>query len=193
MDNSTLILGAIGAVVLLIIVWRFGKALAKLALALGALAAVIVIGLAFLTQASANRQTAQAATIATTGHTMISAATSIIIFLLMIILGTGLTSAGVIIGWHWYQGYRKRRQLQDTLYQAQIYALLNGARMPAGPRQPTLPQQGNILVFPGGHPNSPGLTLEDLAQALAGLQDRPDPLAGLLPPDNDSGGWEIPE
>lgn len=83
-----------------------------------------------------------------------SAATSITVFLLAVILSIVLLAGGVALTLAWWQRYQKRARLEDAVQQAQVYALLNGARLPAGGRsaRPAMPAQagGNVLVFPGG-------------------------------------------
>lgn len=134
-----------------------------------------------------------------------SAATSITLFLVMILLGLALLAAGVVGISCWLKQRQEREKMQRALRQAQIYALLQGARSPrtsdgrAG--VPGLDQaNGNIIVFPGGSQQpAPQLTTNDLRAMMSGQPDLPaqtGPLAshvyrqaGLLPPD--AGGWEV--
>jgi len=190
---STTVIGLIVIVILLIIVSKLGKALGRFILALGALA-VTGLGLAtLLVQADASRQAAQAATAAATGQTAISAAMSIIVFLLVIIVALVVAAVSTVVGWQWWKRYQKRQKMRDVLEQAQLYALLQGTRLPS-PRSTAgaLPQQpgSNILVFPGGQQAAPGVSLEDLAAALQAAQGRPNP--SLLPPLEDN-RWEVLE
>lgn len=82
-----------------------------------------------------------------------SAATSITLFLLAVILSIVLLAGGVVIGWHWLRGYQEREKMRKAVQQAQVYALLNGARLPTGGHsaRPSIPAPagGNVLVFPG--------------------------------------------
>ncbi len=151
-----------------------------------AIAAVFALG--FVSALAITDHTEQQAVIRTQAAT--SAATTITIFLLVLILVLILAVVGAVVGWRWLQGYQERQKMQKMLQQAQIYALLSGARPRAGriPR-PAMPAQagGNILVFPGGGQQPvPQLTLDDLRAMLGGQSD---PLSGLLPPD-DGGGWQ---
>ena len=124
--------------------------------------------------------------------TVTSAATSIITFLVTVILALVLAAVGAVIGWQWWKHRQRRQKMQDALHQAQIYALLSGARSPrtsAGrARVPGLDQPGgNTIVFPGsGQQPTPQLTTDDLRAMMRG---QPDPLASLLPPDEE--GWEV--
>jgi len=116
-----------------------------------------------------------------------SAATTIIVFLLILILALILAAVGAVVGWHWLQAHQKREKMRKALTQAQIYALLSGARMPA-PRRPATPAtptraDGNIIILPGGgQPPVTQFTIENTGR-------RPDPWAGLLPPDA-GGDWQ---
>ena len=114
-----------------------------------------------------------------------SAATSIIAFLLAVILGLIAAVIGAIFGHQWWRNRQEREKMRRALTQAQIYALLNGARMPA-PRRPTAPatpaQGGSHIIIVGGQQPAPQLTLDD-------LREQPDPLAGLLPPNENE--WEV--
>jgi len=98
-----------------------------------------------------------------------SAATSITIFLLAVILSIVLLAGGVFIGWHWLRVYREREKMRKAVQQAQVYALLNGARLPAGggAARPSIPAPagGNVLVFPGG-------------QQAPSVSEQPEPLPG---------------
>ena len=116
-----------------------------------------------------------------------SAATSITLFLVLVILGMALLAAVVVGLSCWLRQRQKRARLEDALRQAQIYALLQGARLPAPQRSATPAQAGgNILVFPGsGQQPTPQLTADDLRAMMSG---QPDLLTGLLPPD-DGGTW----
>jgi len=188
MDVTTLvILIGVAVAALGILVLKLGKRLAIFLLALGGCAAVVAVAFALAEQARATRQAAQAATVAAAGQAVTSAATSITLFLLMIILALVLAAVGAVVGWRWLQGYQERDKMRKVLQQAQLYALLNGARLPSGrATRPATPQQagGNVFVFPGGQQTTPQLTLDDLRGMTAG---QPDPLAGLLPPDD----WEV--
>lgn len=107
-----------------------------------------------------------------------SAAMSITLFLVVVILLMVLVVGGGAVGWLWWKGYRRREKLREAVAQAQVYALLNGARLPAGggAGRPSTPVQagGNTFVFPGG-------------QMASGMGEQSDALAGLLP----SEGWEV--
>ena len=123
--------------------------------------------------------------------TATSAATSIITFLVTIILALVLAAVGAVIGWQWWKHRQRRQKMQDALHQAQIYALLSGARSlrtSAGRAGvPGLDQaSGNIIVLPGsGQQHTPQLTADDLR---AMMSRQPDLLTGLLPP-GDGGTW----
>ena len=119
-------------------------------------------------------------------QTATSAATSIILFLVVVILGMGLLAVGVVALSYWLRQRQKQARLEDALQQAQIYALLGGARPPAPRRRPPAPSMpapsGNIIVLPGGG--------QQPAPAVGNFTGRqPTPLAGLLPPDD--GEWEV--
>ncbi len=181
METGIIILIGVAVAALGLLILRLGRKIALFLLATGGLAAVIAIAWALAEQARATRQAAQATTVAAAT----SAATTIIVFLLVVILTMVLAAVGVVLGWHWLQGYQERQKMRKALQQAQIYALLSGTRPPASriPR-PAMPAQagGNILVFPGQQRPQP--TIEDFRAMLEAMSEQPDPLAGLLPPDD---------
>jgi hypothetical protein len=106
--GGVLILIALGAVALLILVSRFGKLLGRFLLILGGIGAVVVVGLAFLSQGAANLQTArvaqeaaQAVEVASVGQTISN---------LGLALGLGVTSALLVlaVGLNLWQAWRLR-------------------------------------------------------------------------------------
>ena len=124
-----------------------------------------------------------------------SAATTIITFLVLVILGLILAMAGGVFMVTWNKRRRRRAELEDAQAQAYAYALLQGAKPPA-PRGGGLPpytQQGSgPVIVVGGSPGpqypAQAVNLEDLARAAQG---RPSPFGGYLPPSG--GGWEAEE
>jgi hypothetical protein len=195
---------AVAALVILIL--RLGKRLAIFLLALGGLGVAGAVAFALAEQARATRQAAQAATIAAAGQATAGAALSIIAFLLGVIVILVLGAAGAFFGWRVWKRYQKRSQWEETVRTAQLYALLNGARLPVYGRRgatphPALPYtpalgSGSVIVLPTAgqqYPSQPGgITLEDLARALQAAQGRGyDPFAELLPPEG--GMWEVVE
>ncbi len=106
--GGVLILIALGAVALLILVSRFGKVLGRFFLILGGIGAIVVVGLAFLSQGAANLQTARAAQeaakaveVASVGQTVSS---------LGLALGLGVTLALLVlaVGLNLWQAWRSR-------------------------------------------------------------------------------------
>ena len=147
------------------------------------IAVVTIFALGVVSALAITDHTEQQAVIRT--QAAASAATTITVFLLTVILVLMLATIGTVIGSQWWKRRQKRARLEDALQQAQIYALLQGARLPA-PRWPATPAQagGNIIVLPGGGQQpTPQLMVDDLR-----VMGQPDPLAGLLFP-NDR-GWE---
>ena len=117
-----------------------------------------------------------------------SAATTIITFLGLVILGLILAAAGAVLLATWGKHRQRRARLEEAVYQAQAYALLNGAKPPSprsGGASP-LPQAGGPVIVMGGagqqYPQRQ-ITLDDLAQAVQATQGRPAPFGGYLPPD----------
>lgn len=105
-----------------------------------------------------------------------SAATSITLFLLVIILSVVLLAGGVAIGWHWLRGYQEREKMRKAVQQAQVYALLNGAHSAAGVHhntaRPSIPAPtggGNVLVFPSGQ-QAPAVAVSEQPEPLAGWE-----------------------
>jgi hypothetical protein len=153
--ETVIILGGIGVALLAILMLRLGKRLAIGLLILGGLAVIGTVALSMLTQASANRETAiaaqqaaQAAQTAAAGQAMTSAATSITLFMVILLLILVLAIAGVAFAWTWWQKRQRREQYVDMLRQAQLYAALQGRRLPGVARRPAYP----AMLPPPGYP-----------------------------------------
>lgn len=80
-----------------------------------------------------------------------SAATTITLFLVVTIILVAGFAAAVGGAAYWLRRWGEREQMRKAAQQAQIYAMLQGARSPS-PRRPAMPHQAspNILVFPQG-------------------------------------------
>jgi len=82
-----------------------------------------------------------------------SAATSITLFLAVIIILVGGLAVAVVAASYWLRRWGEREKMRKTLEQAQVYAMLQGAQLPA-PRRPAMPHHaatgGNTYVFPQG-------------------------------------------
>jgi flagellar basal body-associated protein FliL len=151
--ETMIILGGAGVALLAILMLRLGKRLAIGLLILGGLAVVGTVALSMLGQASATRETAiaaqqaaQAAQTATAGQAMTGTATSITLFLVILLLIVVLAIAGVAFAWVWWQKRQRREQYVDMLRQAQLYAVLQGQRLPGPARRPVYPA---IQALPG--------------------------------------------
>jgi hypothetical protein len=157
-----------------------------------------------LTQASANRQTAiaaqqaaQAAQTAAAGQAMTSAATSITLFLVILLLILVLAIAGVAFAWTWWQKRQKRKQYVDMLRQAQLYAALQGRRLPGPARRPTYPTMHSLPGYPT-QAAPPSVIVVGQQPAtyppypyayLPTTMGEGDPYADFLPPPDDE--WEV--
>jgi hypothetical protein len=157
--ETIVILGGAGVALLAILMLRLGKRLAIGLLILGGLAVVGTVALSMLTQASANRETAiaaqqaaQAAQTAAAGQAMTGAATSITLFLVILLLILVLAVAGVALAWTWWQKRQRREQYVDMLRQAQVYAALQGQRLPGLPRRPAYPAPCSLPGYPAQAP-----------------------------------------
>ena len=122
-----------------------------------------------------------------------SAAMTIITFLVLVILGLILAVAGGVFVMTWNKRRRRQAELEDAMYQAQAYALLQGAKPPAptgGGLSPYAQQGSGPVIVVGGSPGPQyppqAINLEDLARAAQG---RPSPFSGYLPPSG--GGWGV--
>jgi len=153
--ETAIILGGIGAVILAVLILRLGKRLAIGLLVLAGLAIVGAVVLSMLTQASANRETAiaareaaRAARTAAAGQTMMGAAMSITLFLVILLLILTLATGGVAFVWAWWQKQQKRQNALDMLRQAQWYAMLQGQQLPGRARRSTY----SSLQSPAGYP-----------------------------------------
>ncbi|MBN1261576.1 MAG: hypothetical protein JXB35_12940 [Anaerolineae bacterium] len=181
---------------------RLGKRLAVGLLILGGLAVVGVVALSMLAQASATRETAiaaqraaEAAQTAAAGQAMTSAATSITLFLVILLLILVLVIAGVAFGWTWWQKRQKREQYVDMLRQAQVYAALQGQRLPGPARRPAYPAMQALPGYPaqamppsvivvGQQPAAYSAYPYAYPPAAIG-QNEGDPYADFLPPPDD--------
>ena len=74
-----------------------------------------------------------------------SAATSIITFLVLLILVTVLTVVGGVAAWLWWTERQSRERLRETLQQAQIYGEMQGSRLPARSAR-VAPGQPNVIL-----------------------------------------------
>jgi hypothetical protein len=203
--ETMIILGGAGVALLAILMLRLGKRLAIGLLVLGGLAVVGTVALSMLAQASANRETAiaaqqaaQAAQTAAAGQAMTSAATSITLFLVILLLILVLAIAGVAFGWTWWQKRQKREQYVGMLRQAQLYAALQGRRLPRPARRPAYPAMHSLPGYPA-QATPPSVIVVGQQPATyapypyayppaAMDQGEGDPFAGFFPPDDE---WEV--
>jgi len=211
MGQSEILIVLIGVAVAAfgILFLRLGKRLAVGLLVLGGLAVVGTVALSMLTQASANRETAiaaqqaaQAAQTAAAGQTMTSAATSITLFLVILLLILVLAIAGVAFAWTWWQKRQKREQYTDMLRQAQVYAALQGQRLPGPARRPAYPTMQALPGYPAQATPPSVIVVGQQPPAyspypyayppVAMGQAAYDPYADFLPPPDDD-GWEVLE
>ncbi|MBN1979432.1 MAG: hypothetical protein JW918_18705 [Anaerolineae bacterium] len=203
--ETVIILGGIGVALLAILMLRLGKRLAIGLLVLGGLAVVGAVALSMLTQAQANRETAiaaqraaEAAQIAAAGQTMTSAATSITLFLVILLLILVLSIAGVAFAWTWWQKRQRREQYVDVLRQGQVYATLQGRRLPGVAQRPAYSAMQPLPGYPaqaappsvivvGQQPQTPYPYPYAYPPVAMGPGDV-DPYTGFFPPDDE---WEV--
>jgi hypothetical protein len=209
--ETVIIVGGIGVALLAILMLRLGKRLAIGLLVLGGLAVVGTVALSMLTQASANRETAiaaqraaEAAQTAAAGQAMTSAATSITLFLVILLLVVVLAIAGVACGWTWWQRQRKRESYLEILRQGQIYAAMQGRRLPGFARRPAYPALQPLPGYPAQMtppsvivvgqqpqiPYPPPYAYSSHYPPVAMGQGDGDSYAGFLPP-LDGDEWEV--
>jgi type II secretory pathway pseudopilin PulG len=170
------------------------------------LAVVGTVALSMLTQASATRETAiaaqraaEAAQTAAAGQAMTSAAMSIILFLVILLLILVLAVAGVAFGWAWWQRQRKRESYLEMLRQGQIYAALQGRRLPGVAHRPAYPtvlpppsypaqaSPSSVIVVGQQPPTYPPYPYAYPPVAIG--QGEGDPYADFLPPPESE--WEV--
>jgi hypothetical protein len=207
--ETIVILSGAGVALLAVLMLRLGKRLAVGLLILGSLAVVTTVALSMLAQASANRETAiaaqqaaRAAQTAAAGQAMTGAATSITLFLVILLLILVLTIAGVAFAWTWWQKRRKREQYADMLRQAQVYAALQGQRLPGPARRLAYPAPYPLPGYPaqaappsvivvGQQP--PAYSPYPYAYPPVAIgQSEGDPFVDFLPPPDDD-KWEVLE
>jgi len=86
-------------------------------------------------------------------QTVMSAATSITLFLVVVLLAMGGLTAAVVAAFCYLRWWGEREKMRKTMDQAQVYAMLQGTQLPA-PRRAAMPHQaatgGNTYVFPQG-------------------------------------------
>jgi flagellar basal body-associated protein FliL len=204
--ETVIILGGIGVAVLAVLILRLGKRLAIGLLILGGLAVVGTVALSMLTQASATRETAiaaqraaEAAQTAAAGQAMTGAATSITLFLVILLLVVVLAIAGVAFAWTWWQKRQRREQYVDMLRQAQLYAALQGQRLPGPARRPIYPAMHSLPGYPAQAAPPSVIVVGQQPAAYAPYpyayppaalgQVEGDPYADFLPPPD--GEWEV--
>jgi type II secretory pathway pseudopilin PulG len=203
-NEVMLILVGAGIVALAVLFLRLGKRLAMGLLILGGLAVVGTVALSMLTQARANRETAiaaqqaaQAAQTAAAGQAMTSAATSITLFLVILLLILVLAVAGAAFGWTWWQRRQRREQTVDMLRQAQLYAALQGRRLPRPARRPAYPAMQTLPGYPAQAAPPSVIVVGQQPAAYApypyayppNTMGEGDPYADFLPPPDDE--WEV--
>ncbi len=138
----TVILIALGAVVLLAVLAmlvNLFRAMTRFALAVGIVAGLCVVGLIVL--ASLRWPVIPGPVVLPAGgpapssavptHSGPSAATSITLFLLAVIVFLGLAVGGAVLGWQWWKQRQKRQRMEAM---ALVYGAMNGA-LPAPPRR----------------------------------------------------------
>ncbi len=157
----TVILIALGAVVLLAVLAmlvNLFRAMTRFALAVCIVAGLCVVGLIVLTSLRwpvipgpavlpAGDPAPSPAVPADSGP---SAATSITLFLLAVVVFLGLAMGGAVLGWQWWKQRQKRQRLEAM---ALVYGAMNGA-LPAPRRAGARLGQGqsNIYVMGDRHP-----------------------------------------
>jgi hypothetical protein len=205
-----IVLSGVGVALLAILMLRLGKRLAVGLLILGGLAVVGTVALSMLAQASANRETAiaarqaaQAAQTAAAGQAMTSAAMSVTLFLVILLLILVLAIAGVAFAWTWWQRQRKREGYLKILRQAQVYAAMQGRRLPGPARRPAYPAMHSLPGYPAqatppsvivvgqqpaAYPPYPAAYPSQYPPSGM-IQGEGDPFADFLPPLDDE--WEV--
>jgi hypothetical protein len=202
--ETMIILVGAGVTLLAILMLRLGKRLAVGLLILGGLAVVGTVALSMLGQASANRETAiaaqraaEAAQTAAAGQAMTSAATSVTLFLVILLLTLVLAIAGVAFAWTWWQKRQKREQTIDMLRQAQMYAALQGRRLPGPARRPAYPAMQALPGYPAQATPPSVIVVGQQPAAYAPYpyaypptaMDQGDSFVDFLPPPDDE--WEV--
>ncbi len=106
--GAMVILITLGAAALLILVSRFGKVLGRFFLILGGIGAIVVVGLAFLSQGAANLQTARAAQEAAQAVEVASVGQTVSSLGLALGLGVTLILLLLAVGLNLWQAWRSR-------------------------------------------------------------------------------------
>jgi hypothetical protein len=133
---------------------------------------------------------------------MTSAATSITLFLVILLLILVLAVVGVAFAWTWWQRRRKRERYADMLRQAQLYATLQGQRLPGPARRPAYPAPYPLPAYPAQAAPPSVVVVGQQPPAYSPYpytyppfamgQAEYDPYADFLPPPDDD-GWEVLE
>ena len=118
-----------------------------------------------------------------------SAALSVRLFLLCLVLAPVLVAIGGLALWQWWKERQRRQEWQEILERAQLYDLLNG-RQSSPQRRASAPHSaqasGPVIVQ---------LPAQQQPYPAAGYQatgsNQADAMAGFYPPRG--GGWEVVE
>jgi hypothetical protein len=101
----------------------------------------------------------------------LSAAATVTLFLLGVIVLLAMACIGAVLGWQWWRERQKQARFRETLRQAQLHALLGEERLSARPSH-RLPRSGSVIVIGD-------------RQATSQRGDLPD----VVPPE--ASGWEV--
>ena len=111
--------------------------------------------------------------------------------------------AGVAFAWAWWQKRQRREQYIDMLRQAQLYASLQGRRLPGLPRRPAYPAMQPLPGYPAQAAPPSVIVVGQQPAAYspypsayppqypppAMIQDEGDAFADFLPPPDNE--WEV--
>jgi hypothetical protein len=110
-----------------------------------------------------------------------------------------LVIAGVAFGWAWWQKRHRREQSIDMLRQAQLYAALQGRRLPGPVRRPAYPAIQALPGYPTQAAPPPVIVVGQQPAAYSPYpyayppfaigQGESGPYADFLPPPDDE--WEV--
>ncbi len=152
--------GAVVVIVLLALLVNLFRQMTRFALAVGAVLALVALGVVALSFVSWPTSTSPSREIVTQAQpdvptpTGTSAAVAVRHFLVGLIVVGVVGTVGAVVGRHLWQERQKRTRLQNTLAQAQVYAMLIGERLPQGlPRR--LGQGGGNVIVVGAEQEIP--------------------------------------
>ncbi len=163
LELGLIVAGVTGAVVLLAMLINLFRQMTRLALAVGAVLALLVVGMVALSlvnwptlpgalvEITHTVKDAPGVPVSVSTSTGTSAAVTVRRFAMGMLAVVVLGPVGAVAGYLWWQEHQRQSRFQDTLAQAQVYALISGQRSQLAAGMGRRPgQQGGTVIMVGG-------------------------------------------